>query len=62
MPDTVNPTGAVPALRQGDFLLRESLIINEYVNDLAAEPPLLPASPQQRAEARLWIDYAGGKR
>lgn len=55
----INPAGAVPALRQGDFLLRESLIINEYINECCAEPPLLPATVQQRAEARLWIDYAG---
>ncbi len=54
----VHPGGAVPALRQGDFLLRESLIINEYVNELANEPALLPASVRQRAEARLWIDVA----
>ena len=55
----INPAGAVPALRQGDFLLRESLIVNEYVNECTAEPALLPASVQQRAKARLWIDYAG---
>ncbi|BCR05903.1 glutathione S-transferase [Desulfuromonas versatilis] len=56
----VTPTGAVPALRQGEFLLRESLIINEYVDELAPDPPLLPASAQQRAQARLWIDFAAG--
>ena len=55
----LNPAGEVPALRQGDFRLRESLIINEYVNECCAEPPLLPATAQQRAEARLWINYAG---
>lgn len=55
----VNPVGAVPALRQGDFMLRESLIINEYINECSAEPALLPATAQQRAAARLWIDYAG---
>ncbi len=54
----INPVGAVPALRQGDFMLRESLIISEYVNECCAEPPLLPVTAQQRAEARLWIDYA----
>lgn len=54
----VNPDEAVPALRQGDFMLRESLVINEYVNDLAAEPPLLPETARHRAEARLWIDFA----
>lgn len=53
-----NPTGAVPALRQEDFLLNESLVINEYVNECCVEPPLLPKTVQQRAEARLWINYA----
>ncbi|MDX2493548.1 MAG: glutathione S-transferase family protein [Desulfuromusa sp.] len=57
----LNPAGAVPALRQGDFILRESLIINEYVNECHIEPALLPATAQQRAEARLWIDYAGSR-
>jgi len=57
----LNPAGAVPALRQGDFILRESTIINEYVNECCAEPILLPETAQQRGEARLWIDYAGSK-
>jgi glutathione S-transferase len=57
----LNPAGMVPTLRQGDFVLRESLIINEYVDECAAEPALLPEGAQQRAEARLWIDYIGSK-
>lgn len=57
----INPAGAVPALRQGDFIMRESLIINEYVNECCAEPALLPATAQLRAEARLWIDFAGSR-
>ncbi len=57
----LNPDGAVPALRQGDFVLRESLIINEYVNECSPEPALLPATAQLRAQARLWIDYAGSR-
>lgn len=57
----VSPTGAVPALRQGDFLLRESLIINEYVDELAPDPPLLPPSAQLRAQARLWIDFSSSR-
>jgi glutathione S-transferase len=54
----INPDEAVPALRQGDFVLRESLIINEYIDELAPEPALMPASPQERAMARWWIDFA----
>ncbi|MEE4253942.1 MAG: glutathione S-transferase family protein [Desulfuromusa sp.] len=55
----VNPSGSVPALRQGEFLLNESLVINEYVNECCAEPPLLPDTAQKRAEARQWISFAG---
>lgn len=54
----VNAEGSVPALRQGNFLLRESLVINEYVNECSAERPLLPQTAQKRAEARQWINYA----
>jgi len=54
----VNAAGSVPALRQGNFLLNESLVINEYVNECRAEPPLLPQTAQKRAEARQWINYA----
>jgi glutathione S-transferase len=57
----INPAGTVPALRQGSFTLRESLVINEYVEELAAEPSLLPATPRQRAEARLWISFADSR-
>lgn len=54
----VNPEEAVPALRQGQFMLRESLIINEYIDDLVAEPALMPDTPQGRAQARLWANFA----
>ncbi len=57
----LNPTGQVPTLRQGEFVCRESLIINEYIDELVAETPLLPGSAQKRAEARLWIDYFDSK-
>ncbi|SEA46356.1 glutathione S-transferase [Desulfuromusa kysingii] len=55
----MNPAGSVPALRQGDFVLHESLVINEYINECFSEIPLLPQSMQKRAEARQWISYAG---
>ncbi|MEJ2492521.1 MAG: glutathione S-transferase family protein, partial [Desulfuromonadales bacterium] len=51
----ISPLGKVPALRQGDFRLCESLVINEYVNDRDTQQPLLPQDPRQRARARLWI-------
>lgn len=54
----INPDEAVPVLRQGHFMLRESLVIDEYIDELAAEPALLPKSPQGRAQARLWAEFA----
>ncbi len=57
----VTPTGAVPALRQGHFLLHESLVINEYVDELSPDPPLLPPTAQLRAQARLWIEFSSSR-
>lgn len=36
----------------------ESAIINEYLNKVFPEPPLLPSDPGAKAIARIWIDYA----
>lgn len=48
----LNPQGLVPALRHGEALLTQSLAICEYLDELCPEPPLLPADPLQRAQAR----------
>ncbi|WP_431633184.1 glutathione S-transferase family protein [Alkalinema pantanalense] len=50
--------GKVPAIRHGEAEIYESAIINEYLEEVFPEPPLLPKHPGQRAIARLWIDYA----
>lgn len=54
----VSRYGKVPAIKHGDVELYESAIINEYLEEVFPEPPLLPADPGQRAIARIWIDYA----
>jgi len=54
----INPQLSVPALRHGDFVLRESLIINEYIDELKHSPALMPHKAQERAIARLWMDFA----
>ena len=51
----INPEGKVPTLRQGSFVITESLVINELINELAASRPLLPEQPQQKALARRFI-------
>jgi maleylacetoacetate isomerase len=49
----INPQMRVPALRlpNGDVLV-QSLAIIEYLEDIAPDPPLLPADPVTRAHAR----------
>ena len=50
--------GKVPAIKHGDIELYESAIINEYLDEVFPEPPLLPRDPGAKAIARIWIDYA----
>jgi glutathione S-transferase len=50
--------GKVPAIKHGDVELYESAIINEYLEEVFPEPPLLPQDPAAKAIARIWIDYA----
>ncbi|MBC7880998.1 MAG: glutathione S-transferase family protein [Anaerolineae bacterium] len=54
----VSRYGKVPAITHGEVSLYESPIINEYLDEVFPEPPLLPSDPGRRAVARLWIDYA----
>jgi stringent starvation protein A len=50
-----NSTGRVPVLEEGAFVLPESAVICEYLEERYPEPPLLPADPAERALARLAI-------
>lgn len=54
----VSRYGKVPAIKHGDNEIYESAIINEYLEEVFPEPPLLPRDPGKRAIARIWIDYA----
>lgn len=53
----VSPYGKVPVLRHGDGLVYESAIINQYLDEVFPAPPLMPATPLGRAQARIWMDY-----
>ena len=53
----LNPYGKVPVLTDGDTVLYESCIINEYLDEHYPEPPLMPKDPARRAQIRILIDY-----
>jgi glutathione S-transferase len=48
-----NPKRQVPVLIDGDLSLYDSTIILEYLDELYPNPPLYPATPQDRARCRL---------
>jgi glutathione S-transferase len=50
----LNPSGKVPVLDDG-FVLPESVVIMEYLEEQYPQPPLLPADPRGRAESRLLV-------
>lgn len=53
----VSAYGKVPALVHNGVALYESTIINEYLDEVFPEPPLMPTHPAQRAQVRIWVDY-----
>ena len=48
----------MPVLVDGAAVIYESAIINEYLEEKYPEPSLMAKDPAQRAQARIWIDYA----
>jgi len=48
----INPKRQVPVLVHGDLEIFDSTQIFEYLEDLAPDPPLWPATPAARARAR----------
>lgn len=48
----LNPEGLVPLLHADARLLTQSLAIIEYLDETRPEPPLLPATPTERARVR----------
>jgi glutathione S-transferase len=48
----MNPRGKVPVLRDGDFVLAESMAIIAYLDRKVPEPPLLGRTPEEAG--RIW--------
>lgn len=48
----MNPQGLVPVLVDGSRIIRQSIAIIEYLDELYPEPPLLPANIRSRSRVR----------
>jgi glutathione S-transferase len=53
----INPNGQVPVLVHDGKVITESTIIDEYLEDCFAQPPLRPADPYERAQMRIWTKF-----
>jgi glutathione S-transferase len=51
-----NPLGRVPVLEEDAFVLPESVVIDEYLEERYPEPALWPADPAERAAGRLLVE------
>jgi glutathione S-transferase len=49
------PAGRVPVLEEDGWVLPESAVIDEYLDERYPDPPLLPADPSERAAARFLV-------
>ena len=50
----LNRRAVVPTLIDGDSVVPESNVINEYLDERFPAPPLMPGDPFGRAQVRLW--------
>ena len=50
----LNPKSLVPVLVDGNNVITESTVINEYLEQVYPDNPIFPQDPQLRANARLW--------
>ena len=51
----MNPVGKVPVLDEDGWILPESSVIDEFLNERYPEPPLWPDDPGERAAGRLLV-------
>lgn len=53
----LNPSGGLPVLVDGDVVLTESSIINEYLDEAKDGPPLMPTVAEDRWRAHMWFKF-----
>ena len=54
----LSPLRRIPVLIDGDFVLTDSTVICEYLEEICPEPRLLPRDPKERARARWLEEFA----
>lgn len=57
----INPNRMIPAIRDGDFALWESLAIVRYLCGTYGAGGLSPSDPQTRAIADQWMEWSASK-
>ena len=57
----ISPLSKVPVIQHGKNGVWESTIINEYLDEVFSNAPLMPIDPGERANARIWIDFGNVK-
>jgi len=53
----LNPTGLVPTLLHDSKAIYESNVINEYLDAVFPDPPLVPKDAYGKAEMRMWFAF-----
>ena len=54
----LSPLRRIPVLIDGEFVLTDSTVICEYLEEVYPEPRLLPREPKERARARWLEEFA----
>ena len=54
----LSPLRRIPVMIDGDFVLTDSTVICEYLDEIRPEPHLLPSDPKERARARWLEEFA----
>ena len=59
--DQLSPLRRIPVLVDGDFVLNDSTVIAEYIEDYWPDPALYPKNIKDRARARWLEEYADSR-
>ena len=56
--ERLSPLRRIPVLLEGERVFNDSSVICQYLEDIHPQPPLYPADPAARAQARWLEEYA----